>query len=315
MIRFSPGILTLAMLMLAAMAVASAAAESNAPPAPSAAAQPAATFPAKETAKPSPPPVPAAAPAKSAATADATDAAAKKAEALAATRRALAAPVAGLAFDKAPLRDALARLAEAGRFSLVFDPALKETGIDLAARPVTARLAGISYEDTIFLLLPTECGYRTEAGYVLITTLEKSWLPLQAAVYKPQLKQAEPPPMVVAGVGTAGAGQANTQNLGASYRGPNPSRWSVTAGQSSGRVSGGSSTFIATTPPDPVRDASPGEIIAMVKRLVRHQDDRRIAPWDTEGGPASIHFGAGRLVITQTEHGHRAVARHLAAAE
>jgi hypothetical protein len=36
--------------------------------------------------------------------------------------------------------------------------------------------------------------------------------------------------------------------------------------------------------------------------------DRRIAPWDDEGGPARIEVARGQLIILQTEHGHRAIA-------
>jgi hypothetical protein len=316
-----------------AAAPAPASAQPPAPPSASAAsAQPPAPAPASAASAPAPsaapapaaaekPPVPAGkaatgpAPAAPSAPADPRDPAVRRAEALAQTRRALAAPVAGIALEKTPLKDALARLAEAGKFNLVFDPALKASGLDPAARPVTARLAGLSYDDAIYLLLPGEFGYRVEPGYVLVSTLDKSWLPLEAAVYRAQLKQAEPPPLVVVGAGLPQVSQANAGQIGASYRGPNPSQGSVTASQQSERSSGGSSTFIAVTPPDPVRDAPPEQVAAMVKRLVRHAADRRIAPWDDEGGPAHIEISRGRLIISQTEHGHRAIANLVPAAQ
>jgi len=261
----------------------------------------------KESARP-----PAAAPS---AKEDPADAARKRAEALARTRQALAAATAGLAFEKTPVKDALARLAEAGKFSIVFDPALKDAGIDLAARPVTTRLSGITYDDALALILPKECGYRTEPGYVLVTALEKSWVPLAAVVYRAQLKADSPPPLVAVGAGFPQAAETRTSEAGVSYRGPHPMRAAVTAGQSSQRASGTASTFITMTPPDPLRDAGPEQTIAYVKKRVRSQADRRIAPWDDEGGPAGIQYSGGRLIVFQTEHGHRAVAKLLSPVE
>ena len=303
-----------AALVLAAATAAGAFAADSAAPAP-AQAQGAPVPPAsKETARPPAPATASAAPSASAKE-DPGDAARKRAEALARTRQALAAATAGLAFEKTPLKDALARLAEAGKFSIVFDPALKDAGIDLAARPVTTRLSGITYDDALALILPKECGYRIEPGYVLVTALEKSWVPLSAVVYKAQLKADSPPPVVAVGAGVPQAAETRTSEAGVSYRGPHPMRAAVTAGQSSQRVSGTASTFITMTPPDPLRDAGPEQTIAYLKERVRSQADRRIAPWDDEGGPAGIQYSGGRLIVLQTEHGHRAVAKLLAAVE
>jgi hypothetical protein len=288
---------------LAADAAAPAQAQSQGAPAPPA---------SKETANP---PAPATVSAAPSAKEDPGDAARKRAESLARTRQALAAATAGLAFEKTPLKDALARLAEAGKFSIVFDPALKDAGIDLATRPVTTRLSGITYDDALALILPKECGYRIEPGYVLVTALEKSWVPLAAVVYKAQLKADSPPPVVAVGAGFPQAAETRTSDAGVSYRGPHPMRAAVTAGQSSQRASGTASTFITMTPPDPLRDAGPEQTIAYLKKRVRSQADRRIAPWDDEGGPAGIQYSSGRLIVLQTEHGHRAVARLLAAVE
>ena len=300
-----------AALVLATAAAAGAFAADAAAPAPAQAqGTPAPPVP-KESARP-PAASPAAAPS---AKEDPADAARKRAEALARTRQALAAATAGLAFEKTPVTDALARLAEAGKFSIVFDPALKDAGIDLATRPVTTRLSGITYDDALALILPKECGYRIEPGYVLVTALEKSWVPLAAVVYKAQLKVDSPPPVVAVGAGFPQAAETRTSDAGVSYRGPHPMRAAVTAGQSSQRASGTASTFITMTPPDPLRDAGPEQTIAYLKKMVRSQADRRIAPWDDEGGPAGIQYSSGRLIVLQTEHGHRAVAKLLAAVE
>ena len=299
-----------ALALAVAQATGAFAADAAAPAPAQAQGTPAPPVP-KESARP-PAASPAAAPS---AKEDPADAARKRAEALARTRQALAAATAGLAFEKTPLKDALARLAEAGKFSIVFDPALKDAGVDLAARPVTTRLSGITYDDALALILPKECGYRTEPGYVLVTALEKSWVPLAAVVYKAQLKVDSPPPVVAVGAGFPQAAETRTSEAGVSYRGPHPMRAAVTAGQSSQRASGTASTFITMTPPDPLRDAGPEQTIAYLKKMVRSQADRRIAPWDDEGGPAGIQYSSGRLIVLQTEHGHRAVAKLLAAVE
>ena len=60
-----------------------------------------------------------------------------------------------------------------------------------------------------------------------------------------------------------------------------------------------------------VGQATPERIIEMVQRFVTNQADRRVAPWADEGGPATIEYLSGRLIISQTEHGHRAVRKLL----
>lgn len=215
----------------------------------------------------------------------------RQARARARTRQALAGKP-KLEFTDTPLKAVLDYLAEIGNFSIVYDPALEEAGIDLAAVPVSITASGLSYESAIRLLLPKECGYRIEAGYVLVTTLEKSWIPLKTVSYSIQVTMAEipdfggqAPRFEIANLGKAGGGGA------APLFGAAPAKEE------------------AVTPP------SPDRIIEFVKKFARHADDRRIAPWDDEGGPATIQYLSGHLVISQTEFGHHAVARLLALIE
>ncbi|MBM4016714.1 MAG: hypothetical protein FJ288_00045 [Planctomycetes bacterium] len=217
----------------------------------------------------------------------------RKAQDLARTRRAMAAARAPVNFENAAVRDVLAYLAEVGKFSIVFDNALQEAGIDLAVRTVTLRLTGMTYEEALNLVLPKECGYRIEAGFVLVTTLEKSWVPLKTATYSIQLALAEVP----------------------DFEGP---RFEVNTVLAQTRAGGGGGGLFGTTTaaqPDEKGRATPERIIEMIKKFVRNQNDRRVAPWDDEGGPATIQHLGGRLIISQTEHGHRAVAKLLAAIE
>jgi hypothetical protein len=219
--------------------------------------------------------------------------AARKAQELARTRRTLTTGKTSVNFENAAVKDVLAYMAEVGKFSVVFDGALGEAGIDLAARTVTIRFAGMTYEDAINLVLPKECGYRIEPGFILVTTLEKSWIPLKSATYSIQLALAEVP----------------------DFEGP---RFDISTVLSQSRPGGGGSGLFGTTTTTKTEEtgkATPERIIGMIKKFVRNQTDRRIAPWDDEGGPATIQYLGGRLIVSQTEHGHQAVARLLASIE
>jgi hypothetical protein len=235
----------------------------------------------------------AAKPADPAAERKAREEAVRKAQELARTRSTLAAAKAGVNFENSAIKDVLTYLAEVGKFSIVYDNALQEAGIDLASRTITLRFTGMTFEDALNLILPKECGYRIEAGYVLVTTLEKSWIPLKTATYSIQLALAEVP----------------------DFEGP---RFDVNSVLAQSRQGGGGSGLFGTTTAtktDETGKATPERIIAMIKKFVKNQTDRRIAPWDDEGGPATLQYIGGRLVVSQTEHGHRAVAKLLASIE
>ncbi len=49
----------------------------------------------------------------------------------------------------------------------------------------------------------------------------------------------------------------------------------------------------------------------LVQRTVNNISDRHVAVWGDEGGPASIEFLDGRLIVTQTEQGFRKIAHLL----
>lgn len=211
-------------------------------------------------------------------------------------RRTLATAKPKLDFESTAIKDVLKYLAEVGNFSVVFSPELEAAGLDLSTRVVTIRAQGMTYEDAINLILPRECGYRVEAGYILITTLEKSWLPLQTKTYSIKLTMAEIPDFTDA-----------------------PRFDVATVLSQAGQRSGGGGGNIFTTPtattPDTAGRASSERITEMIKKFVKNQTDHRIAPWDDEGGPATVQYMGGQLVISQTEQGHRAVAQLLAKIE
>jgi hypothetical protein len=226
----------------------------------------------------------------------ARDEAAKKAQEFARTRRTLMSPRPSFEFDNMPVKDVLAYLGEVGKFSVVYDNALQESGIDLSARTVSLRLARMTYENALNLILPKEVGYRIEAGYILITTLEKSWLPLKTATYSIQLAMADIPNFVGPRFEVANVLQQASQ---------------ATAGGG-----GGGGLFATTTPTtEDAGRATPERFIELIKKFVKNQNDRRIAPWDDDGGPATIQYMGGRLIVAQTDHGHKAVAKFLASME
>jgi len=202
-------------------------------------------------------------------------------------------PRPGLDFEQSSVRDVLMYLAEIGHFAIIFDKALEEQGIDLATRVVSIRVSGITYEKAIEIILPRECGYRVGPGYVLITTMEKAWLPLRTATYSIRLHLAEIPDFKDAPRFEVGDVMSQaTQGIGG------------------GGIGGGLFDLPGNVPEDEGR-ATPEKIIDLVKRFVRHDNDRRIAPWDDEGGPASIQYMAGKLIVNQTDAGHQAVYRLL----
>ncbi len=195
-------------------------------------------------------------------------------------------------FERVSVKNVLAYLAEVGKFSIVYDKALEEAGIDLDSRTVSLRVSGITYEKAMELILPRECGYRVGPGYVLITTLEQSWLPLRTATYNIRLALAQVPDFTDA------------------------PRFEIGDVLKSSMAGGAGSLFGTPTiePEDPGK-ATPERIIEMVQKFVNNQSDRRVAPWADEGGPATIEYLAGQLIISQTDQGHQAIRRLLAMIE
>jgi len=193
-----------------------------------------------------------------------------------------------LKVEQAAATDVLQMLGERGRFSVVYDPALAASDIDLTRRCVTLSFAGLTYEEALMLVLPPECGYQVGAGYVLVTTLEKSWQPLRTATYRIQPILAQPPNFVAPRMSLTDLSWASAQGGG-------------------GPFAGGAA---AEAEPDP-NATTPDRVIEVIKQFVRSEDDRRIAPWDDAGGPASIQYLKGTLIVSQTEAGHAAVARLL----
>ena len=198
-----------------------------------------------------------------------------------------------LEFDATPLAQALEMLGQAGGFSVVFDrETLQAAGVDPETHSVTARLGGMAYEDALGLILPQTCGYQVGAGYIVVTTLEQSWLPLRTMVFGVRELLAEVPDF---------GGQAPRFEMG-----------DVT-GQAAGGTVGDLFTAGKEEGGEDESRATPEQILDLVKRHVRSAGDRRIAPWSDDGGPATIEYLDGKLIVSQTYEGLVAVAKLLAA--
>lgn len=264
-------LLAVAVLVMAASVWASAFAEAAAdkaekPAATSTAAKPAATSTAP------------------AATSTADAAAAAK------TAKAVAVAKPKVEFQGATVRQVLDYLAEVGKINIVYDKALEDSGIDLAAVPVSVRISGLAYDDVLNLVLPAECGYKIENGYILVTTLQRSWLPLPVRTYDIRLAMAEIP----------------------DYGALAPKFNIASIGVGTGKVGGGGGFFTAPVAPAATPTAekvTPDRIIGLIKTFVKSGGDRRIAPWSDEGGPATITYFNGHLIVSQTPAGHMAVMR------
>jgi hypothetical protein len=283
-------ILSVTMLLVAGLVigdkypVASAAGSSGTPAATSTAEKPASGKPAATSTAPATTSTSAAA---ATPTATAGKPAAKAAKAVAVARP-------KIEFQNASVRQVLDYVAEIGRFNIVYDKALEDAGIDLAAIPVSIRISGLSFDDVLNLVLPAECGYKVENGYVLVTTLQRSWLPLPVCVYDIRMAMAEIPDY------GAMAPKFNIANIG------------IGGAVGNGGAGGGGmgTIFTPATPAAPPADkVTPEKIIDLVKTFVKSGADRRIAPWTEEGGPATIKYLNGHLIVSQTPAGHAAVLR------
>jgi hypothetical protein len=264
---------------------------------PESSAIPAATYPAKS---PAAAPTGAGKPAAKTPAELAKERAAAEAErkAIAKTQAAVAARRPKAEFENTSVKDVLAYLSDVGKFSIVIDPALAEAGVDLEARTVSLKASALTFESALNLVLPREAGFRVEPGYLLVTTLEKSWLPLKLVAVSVRLHMQEIPDFV------GPRFQINSAAQNAATRG----------------AGGGGSLFGAPGAAAPAAAEKPGRmtpkrLIEFVKKYVQNSADRRIATWDDEGGPATIQYMNGQLIITQTDAGLRAAVRILAAIE
>lgn len=221
-------------------------------------------------------------------------AAAKRRAALKALRRQLEKrrKMAPLKFDKTPLTDALEQLGQRGKFLVVIDPQLEKDEIYLYERKVTLKIppGRMSYAQILDMILGEDLGYRVEPGRIFITTLDKSWLPLMARQYPARFLIAEAKDHI--------APRFDINNVI----------------ERDGQGQGGGGGFFAEDGADVEDDdnaLTPERLVELCEKYVNSDRNRKVARWQSEGGPASISFFRGRLVVTQTYEGHVSLTRFL----
>jgi hypothetical protein len=87
-------------------------------------------------------------------------------------------------FEGSPVKDVLDYLATVGHLNIVYDKALADAGIDLAAARVSIRVTGLTFEQVIGLVLPSGCSFLIRPNYILITTAEKARATLTVRTYE-----------------------------------------------------------------------------------------------------------------------------------
>ena len=185
------------------------------------------------------------------------------------------------------LTNVVVYLAEASGVTIVMDPHIQtDTSIDPANEPVTLNVRGLTLEQILTMILPSDMGWRVQEDHIVVSSREKA-NPLKTITYPIQHLVAEIP---------------NFDNA------PKMELGDIGAGEDSGGTSPLFPDDIGdvsdTTPPqDKIKDL----IIRFVK-----SSDPRVAAWEDEGGTATIEYFSGTLIISQTEAGHRKVAALLA---
>ena len=220
---------------------------------------------------------------------------AKKRAALKALRRQLAQrrKMAPLKFDKTPLTEALEQLGQRGKFLVVIDPQLEKDEIYLYERKVTLKIppGRMTYRQVLDMILGEDLGYRVEPGRIFITTLEKSWLPLMARQYPVRFLLAEVKDHIAPRFDINSVIERGGEGQG-----------------------GGGGGFFAEEGADVEDDdnaLTPQRLVELCEKYVNSDRNRKVARWESEGGPASISFFRGRLVVTQTHEGHVSLTRFL----
>jgi len=193
-----------------------------------------------------------------------------------------------LDFEHTSLDNVLKYISEVKRgLNIVLDPDLATQGIDLSTRVVDLKVKGVSVESVLGLILGADLGYKVEAGYILVTTRDKLQQNLPIVTYPVQDLVASIPdfggmaPRFEVGDVTEAAGGAGGGGFGELFGGGAAAQEEEGIGWR--------------------------ELVDIIKRNVNSLADPSVAPWTDEGGPASIDYMNGLLIVTQTRQGHERV--------
>ncbi|MGB2967782.1 MAG: hypothetical protein WBD14_10300, partial [Phycisphaerae bacterium] len=193
-----------------------------------------------------------------------------------------------LDFEHTSLDNVLKYISEVKRgLNIVLDPDLATQGIDLSMRVVDLKVKGVSVESVLGLILGEDLGYKVEAGYILVTTRDKLQQNLPIVTYPVQDLVASIPDF-----------------------GDMAPRFEVSdAMEAAGGGGGGGfgALFGGGAAAEPETGIGWQELVDIIKRNVNSMADPSVAPWTDEGGPASIDYMNGLLIVTQTRQGHERV--------
>lgn len=185
------------------------------------------------------------------------------------------------------LPNVLTYLSEAGGVPIIADPRIEaDTGVVLADQAVTLDVRQLTVRQILDMIVADPLGWRIDEGNVVVSSKEKA-NPLKTITYPIQHMTAEIPDFGKT------VPRMNFDTL--SQGGDNSSSSSPLFGD------------MTTT-----EDSGPPPQDKIKELIVRFVKGDHVAAWEDMGGPATIEYYNGTLIISQTEAGHRKVAALLA---
>ena len=193
-----------------------------------------------------------------------------------------------LDFERTSLDNVLKYITEVKKdLNIVISPDISGGGINLADMLVDLKVKGVAIDQVLSLILGDKLGYKVEPNYLLITTKEKLQQNLPVVTYPVQDLTAIIPDF-----------------------GNMAPRFSLaTSNQSTQGGAGGQPLFAAPTAATPANEPNLGfqELINIIRQNVNPASDPAVAAWSEEGGPASVQFFSGMLIVSQTPTGHKKI--------
>jgi Flp pilus assembly secretin CpaC/tetratricopeptide (TPR) repeat protein len=192
--------------------------------------------------------------------------------------------------------------------NIVISPDVATDGIDLSTRLIDLKVRHVSIEQVFGLILGEDIGYTVQPNFILITTRKRIERSLPLSTY-PILDLIAPVQDYVAptfgmgggtlgGIPGAGTGIGGVGGVGGGTTG---GLTGIFGGGAGGAGAGGG----AGAAPTPEQAYT--QLIAIIKQHVNPASDPGVAEWSDSGGPATINFYAGSLLISQTPRGHQRV--------
>jgi len=204
-------------------------------------------------------------------------------------------------FDETPLPTVLELLrASFDDLNIVVDQELQFMGLDLSIARITLHRKGVSVDEILNLALGFELGYRVAPGYVFISTRDRLMQNLPVVMYPVRQLLAWPRPSRK----EAGSGQetGSSTPTGTESGFCEDGSWQGVFGELSGvQISA-----------EQELESDGLSLVEILERTINPRTNVRAAAWTDEGGPATIDYYGGVLIVTQTPEGHERIAELLA---